>query len=676
MTRRTRLLPALLVAALLALLALLAPSTASAEPPGRLDEQVTDAAGVLSGSDVQTALEELRRDTGVQLFVVFVDTFDGLPAQQWADQTAIESDLGVDDYLMAVAVEDRAWAYSVDAAAEITDEQLQDVARDVESALAVDDWDGAVVAAASGYRAALTGNAPADEAPAAADDPDGGSAGSWIASALPWLLAGAGVLALGAVLVSRRRRSASAAGGSPAGPPQRSTEELEREANRLLVETDDAVRSSETELGFAVAEFGSERTAGFEQALTQARAALARGFAIRQQLDDDRPETDQERRALLTEIIEVTTRANDVLDAEAEAFDALRDLLADAPARLNAIERDAAQVESRVPTAEAELVELRLRYADSALQSVAHNVEEARARIEFARTAVADARTALQSTETRARAADGVQAAEQAVAQAGRLLDAVQRAGADLAEAVSRLPEALAELRADVREARGEHVPEQDVAAAEAALRQAEQTQAADPLGALHRVVEADAALERARGAHREETEARRRAEAHLQSALVAARAEIQAVEDFIATRRGAVQSPARTRLAQAQHQLSEAERVAPHDPQAALTAAQHADRLAEEAGRLARADVEDWYRRQGGGYGGGFGGGIAGGRSNSSGMLAGILLGQILGGGGLGGGSRAGGGFGGGFGGAGRRGGGGGFGGGMGGRRGGGGRF
>ncbi|MFZ5872262.1 MAG: TPM domain-containing protein, partial [Actinomycetota bacterium] len=606
---------------------------ALAEPPSRLAEQVTDSAGALTGdeTEVRAALDELRAETGVQLFVVFVDTFDGTPAQQWADETARLSDLGTEDYLMAVAVEDRAWAYSVAQDAEISDDELRDVAGDIEARLAADDWSGAVVAAADGYREALTG---------------GGAAG--VASALPWVLGAAGVAGLSVVLLTRRR---SAKAGRAA---QASLEDLEKQANRLLVETDDAVRSSETELGFAVAEFGAARTEAFEEALRQARAALARGFAVRQQLDDDVPETPEERRRLLTAVIEECTRANEALDAEADRFDELRDLLTTAPQRLDAVLAEADQVSARVPTAEAELAALRERYAATALASVEHNVAEAQARLDFARRTAAEGQAALASTETRAQAGTAVQAAEQALAQARQLLDAVARAGTDLADAVTRLPDALAELRADLAAARTEGVPAPALAAAEEAVAFAESARASDPLGALHRVVDADRALEQARTTSREDAEQRRRAEAHLQQALLAARAEVAAVEDYVATRRGAVGSQARTRLAEARRHLETAERLAPTDPAAALVEAQQADRLAEDAGRLARGDVDGWYSQQ---QYAGYGGGIAGGRSDNSGLLAGIILGQILGGGG-------GGGFGGGFGGAGRRGGGGGFGG------------
>lgn len=662
--------PALALATMLTAVALLWAPAAVAEPPTRLDGQVLDTVDALAGdeAEVRAALEELRARTGVQLFVAFVDSFDGVPAQDWADETATRSDLGVDDYLLAVAVGDRAYAYSLDPAAEITDEQALAVAReDIEPRLGGDDWAGAVVAAARGYQGALTGSAP------------GGGGASRARSVLLWLLVAVGVVAAGVTLLRRGRRSEGPATGAtegPAAPESVSTEELAAQVNRLLVETDDAVRASDAELGFAVAEFGSEQTMGFERALAEARAALGRGFTVKQQLEDDVPETDDQRRLLLTRVVEECTQAGELLDAEAERFDDLRDLLSSAPQRLERALAESEAVQARLPTAQDELEALRRRYGPTALAGVDRNVAEARARLELVRGSAGEGQRALASTGTRAQAAVAVQAADAALAQARQLLDAVRRTSADLANAQARLPGALAELRADIRSARPEGTPEQALALAGAAVDAAQAGQAEDPLGSLHRIVEADAALERARTTARAEEEARRRAGARLQQALLAAGAEVQAVEDFVATRRGAVGSDARTRLAEARRHLEAANRLADDDPVSALQEATAADRLAEDAGRLARGDVDGWYSQQPARYGGG----IAGGRSGS-GMLAGLIIGQLLGGGGILGGAGGGhggshrGGFGGGFGGAGRRGGGGGFGGG-GGRRGGSGRF
>jgi uncharacterized membrane protein YgcG len=70
---------------------LAAAAVALAAPPLKLDAGLlTDDARVLgdSADGVEQALEQLESDHGVQLFVVFVETFDSYSAQDWANETA------------------------------------------------------------------------------------------------------------------------------------------------------------------------------------------------------------------------------------------------------------------------------------------------------------------------------------------------------------------------------------------------------------------------------------------------------------------------------------------------------------------------------------------------------------------------------------------------------------
>ena len=51
----------------------------TADAPFNVTEQITDRAGVLGGEveALQTTLDELRSEHGLQLFVVYVNSFDG-----------------------------------------------------------------------------------------------------------------------------------------------------------------------------------------------------------------------------------------------------------------------------------------------------------------------------------------------------------------------------------------------------------------------------------------------------------------------------------------------------------------------------------------------------------------------------------------------------------------------
>src|SRR3712207_3651165 len=146
-----RRLPAVL--ALLAALVLLGVGPALAEPPFDVPEQVTDRAGVLVGdeSSVEAAVAELQAEDQLQLFVVYVDSFDGLDQEEWATRTAELSGLGGNDVLFAVAVEDRLYAYNPPADFPLSREEIEGIiASDVEPALSAGDFDGAAIALAEG----------------------------------------------------------------------------------------------------------------------------------------------------------------------------------------------------------------------------------------------------------------------------------------------------------------------------------------------------------------------------------------------------------------------------------------------------------------------------------------------------------------------------------------------
>ncbi|WP_234332493.1 TPM domain-containing protein, partial [Streptomyces sp. NRRL S-87] len=621
------------------------PARAPADDPIALDRQgqVTDRVGAVAGrrAEVARALDRLYDSRRVQLFVAYVDGFSGRSPQSWADATAERNGLGRDDVLLAIATGDRQYAYSAAADSGLTQQQLDDVARTaVEPALRQNDWAGAAIGAANGYDAVLGGRpvptpaiTPGDPDPGggsrtAAED-DGTSAGDYV---LPVVAVGAaGALGALAYRRSRRRKGAKAGTttpappgwGTPAAPPgQVPLPELDAHAKALLVETDDAVRTSTEELGFATAQFGDAAARPFTEALARAEDELTAAFRLRQQLDDAYPEDDPTRRRMLDEIIARCTEANAGLDAETEAFDRLRDLQKNAPQALAAVEARFRELTGRTTIARATLTALRTRYADSASAPVAGSVEQAEDRLLFATTSLGEARTALDAADN-AVAAVHVRAAEGAVDQAATLVDAVERRAQDLAEAAGRLDGALTETETDLADARGlltgttDGVSTADlrgrIARAESVLADVRQERAAgryDPLDALRRTEEADAVLDEALAGARERETSNQRARALLEQTLLTARSTIGAAADYVTTSRGAVGSRARTRLAEAQRHLERARELAGPDASGALAEAQRADALAREAQQLAEQDVGGFLSPYGGGGSWGGGGG------------------------------------------------------------------
>ena len=140
------------VPGVLALL-LLTGGPALAEEPFRVPDQVTDEADVLGGNTagVEDAVEELQADEGLQLWVVYVDTFDGISAADWTAETFQLSGFGDNDLLFTVAVEDRAYGYLPSDDVPVSDAEIEDViASDVEPQLSEGDFDGAAIAFADG----------------------------------------------------------------------------------------------------------------------------------------------------------------------------------------------------------------------------------------------------------------------------------------------------------------------------------------------------------------------------------------------------------------------------------------------------------------------------------------------------------------------------------------------
>lgn len=680
---------------------LVAPAAAGARADDPVDlpsdGQILDRVDALGDRrpEVVQALDRLYDDRRLQLFVVYVRDFSGRSGQDWADATAARSGLGLDDVLLAVATHDRQYGYSADPDSRLTQDQLDDVARTaIEPALRQNDWAGAAIGAANGYSAVLAGRpVPSPEITPGPADPGGSGAEAPSGSDLVLpiaLVGGAGAVAVYAYTRRRRRsttRTTPGGGRGPGGwgrPAPPSLEELDGEARRALVATDDAVRTSQEELGFATAQFGEEATRPFEEAAAFAKERLTASFRLRQQLDDSFPEDDATRRSLLDEILRCCAEANARLDAETEGFDRLRALERTAPEALASVEAAFREQTGRVAGAEAALAAMRERYAESAAAPVAGDVEQAKDRLVFATARVNQARQAVDGGDNGS-AAVHVRAAEGAVDQAARLIEAVDRRARELTEAAGRLPGALTETDADLAEARGllegtaEGASTGDlrgrIARAEsvaAEVRRAREAGRYDPLDALRRVEEADAALDGALAGARERESGDARARALLEQALLTAGAELGAASDYVQTHRGAVGSEARTRLAEAQRRLEKARALAADEPQTALAEAQRADALARRAQQLAEQDVRHYGNPNG--LGGVTGVGGSGGGGLGGAVLGGIILGGLFGGGsgrgggGFGGGGLGSGGLGGGpgsFGGGGTRG-----------RRGGGGRF
>ncbi|WP_157155529.1 TPM domain-containing protein [Diaminobutyricimonas sp. LJ205] len=619
-----------------------APAAAQATDPPELEgEYILDTANVLGdGSEALTAIDRLMADTDLGLYVVLVDQFTNpTDRQQWAIETAQLNQLGDNDVLLAIAVTDRIYQVDVSTAFPLSTEQMVEIENeDLLPALSASDWSGAIVAYADGLREARTG------------------------PGFPWLAVGVIALVIVGVLIWLRVRKRNKERTRIAAQ-KASVEELDQRAGSLLVELDDYLKTSEQELGFAVAQFGEEAVAPFRNALSEARNKVGHAFTLRQKLDDHEPDSPEQAQAWREQIIELCQAADAQLDEQADAFDELREVEQNAPALIGEIDAARAALEPRLEQADARLADAQREYSADATAPVSDNPEQARRLVAFVATALGEARAGLGAGRAGEAAVD-VRSAQAAVDQARQLLDAIDTHAGQLAEARTRLSASVADLTADVAAAdaaRGSQgVDTGALAAAAAAARSVLDTaDPGDPVTSLAAIERAHAALDAQLAAVRDRQAQLDRARAALDATLTAARSDLSAANDFITTRRGGVGSEARTRAAESERYLRHAVETAGSDPLTALASAQRAQSLARDALRAAQSDAGPYSQGNFGGMGGGMGtdiggailGGIIGGMLSGGGRSSGGFGGGGFGGfGGGGGGSR--GGFGGSFGG------------------------
>lgn len=634
---RLRRAAALLSAAVVAVTVMSA-TAVSATPPVTLGSgYVLDDAGVLSSaeeSEAQDRLDELKTQTGLDLWVVYVDEFTSpADAEGWANQTADDNGLGVTQYLLAVATQGRQYYLSGASDGPVTFDQLATIEQQrVQPSLRAEDWLGAVDAAADGLTDAAGGGS------GAVDDGGSGAGANW----LTWLLAIAVVviaIVLIVMFVRRRRGTQGTVPAGGAGAPQPSLEDLERRASSLLVETDDALKTSAQELAFAQAQFGDAATAEFEAAIGSAQQNLDEAFTLKQQLDDATPDSPHDTRAWNERIIALCEAANTLLDEKAAAFDELRKLEQNAPEALARVQDARAKAAASLDDAAARLQALRASYAPEALATVADNPEQARQRLAFADKQLAAAQAAIGAGDG-GEAAVGIRAAEEAVGQASLLEQAIEKLATDLADGERSAAALVAELESDIAAASA--LPDADgrIAGAVAATRQQLETARAHLTGTAKRPLVALQSLEAANQQIDALVQGVRDAAAQAQRArqmvgqlILQSQAQVSAAEDYITARRGAVGAEARTRLAEAGAALARAQALQSGDPEQAMQHAQRADQLAGQAIQLAQNDVGAF-----GGAGGGMGGMFGGGQSDGGGMLGavlgGIVLNSMLGGG------------------------------------------
>ncbi|ROR66406.1 TPM domain-containing protein [Agrococcus jenensis] len=622
------------------LLALSAGALVAEDPVDVGTDPFVDTTGDYQADDaaVTAQLEEANAASDGDVFVVVVDSYDGIDRGEWSVQSAEASGLGQDDLLVTIAMDDSQWGYGYPQGFPLSEAEVNQIAQ--ESLLPALN-NGDVPGGVTGFSTAV-GEAIAT----------GGSEGGTEVNIDPWpvvlLVGGAAVVGGGAFLVTRGMRSRRKKQGEVAERKQQqlSLEELKQRADIALVQLDDTVQASEQELAFANAQFGEEAVRPYREALDKAKAGLTEAFALQQQLDDAFPDSDQERHEWSSRILQIANGAGTELASHATSFEQLRDLERTAPQVLESLVQSRQQLDGRIANARQILDRLDDVHAGASIDPVRENIAGAERQLPNIDQSLAAGRDASQQGNG-SNAALAVHAAEAALAQASGLLAAVERAERDLGNSRRQLDELVQDSIGDIAAAKTlrststvdlapliQHVEEQ--------VRVAQQ-RPTDTLTVLSNLQRANQRLDEATAQLRQGGGQLQRQQVGLDRWIESARANIDRAEDYIHTRRMGVGPHARQLLATAQQELAQALRLREADPATASQYAQAASQHAEQAMQDASGDVGGWGgRAQNPYYRGGRGGGMGGGRGQD--MLTGGLLGYILGdmlngpGGGIGG--------------------------------------
>lgn len=411
----------------------------------------------------------------------------------------------------------------------------------------------------------------------------------WLPSLIVFGTAGLAVVVAVRVTAAKRRLGAGT---------QDTLAALEQKAGVALVRTDDLVHSAEEEVAFAAAQFGDAAATDFARTVASAREQLREAFQLHQQLADEIPDSEPQRRRWNQRIVELCTEISRSIGEHTDSLDARRTLERNAPERLGELRRAIAATEGRLPEIESTLERLASLYAPATIASVTDAPTRARDALAQAQAALAQAELRVSAQETSAEHLDD---ASQHLLTARHALDGATRTAAGLDSASAELAAAIDRIRGSVADARqrrdSAEVPEAvaeisagiDIASA-ALTRASDRSSVPDPLARLDTLREAEARLDAALSSARSRQQRIDSAREALRGALFSARSHLDVASTFISENRSRVGPDARTRLAEAERQLALAE--AADDPVDALDTARRVSRLAQDADALARYDA------------------------------------------------------------------------------------
>ncbi|MFT4235717.1 MAG: hypothetical protein QM607_12055, partial [Microbacterium sp.] len=332
--------------------------------------------------------------------------------------------------------------------------------------------------------------------------------------------------------------------------------DLANKAQTALVTADERIRTTTDELAFAVAELGEAATKDLREGIDAVKKHMAEAFQLHQLNHDEIPDTPEELRTRNARIVQLCDWAEDVLDERTGALRERIQRVRQAPAVLEKVRADVAELQDRLPQTRATIEHLHGLYSESALQRIRASADEAEQLLQFALHSadVSERRRAGRKSEE---ANLALETATEAVRRARSIADGVDDFEIEAMRAQSTLRDVIADSRGDIVAARG--IP--STPALTAAIADLEGALAAlpspgtpsDPFTDLATLSAANAALDAA------VDKARERA-ANPAPSIDAVRHDIDSADRAIGVasslingHRGCIGADARTRLAEAQ---------------------------------------------------------------------------------------------------------------------------
>jgi uncharacterized membrane protein YgcG len=580
-------------------------SIALASSPPTFTGTIFDETGKLSGAEgrVDIATKDLLTTTKLGFHVAFLNALDGVAPSDFAEQTAQANGLKTEpNVLLIVSFSDRKDAVWSSPSTEVNQDELDTIRRTlVEPQLKAGDFAGAVMSAIDGFKRAQLGtlvNQPASQPQAQLPhfDIDGGAIFRGLAFVVAFVLAAIVVLyLLSEALKWQRKREAAQA-------EMRKMADLAKKAQSLLVKTDERIRSAKQDAEFAEAQYGEDEVKSYRVAIQSAEEDLQEAFKVGQQIDDDIPETYDERYQMFEHIVAATGRANKAIDTEEAKIDTLKSLEKDAVATLSKLIAGKGARAKALKDGQSVVDKLTL-HGRSALESVEHNLAVAASFNELADKELDSAQKAVDGSNM-AQAALHIREAQSGLARSKAALDGLAKVGDSLDAAERDLDSQITSAAADISAAAaavrdsGMKALSGHLDVAKNRLEQARRESTkpdADYLVAYKAAVDAQGSADEVLQDIRTEQERAARALEQARQQIRLAKTSIDQADTYINSHRSRVGRKARNRLSEASRQYDAASSMSSADILNAASLALIAQQYADDAYSSARSDVQSY---------------------------------------------------------------------------------